>query len=85
MTKQNQSSKGEASPQGGKVEGEGSYTSTRRYNEHLKRTIETKDTEELGEQARQALEGDEREELEEAERRAKRGPKTPLSPEHSKR
>jgi hypothetical protein len=83
MTKQNQSSK-ENAPQAGNVEGEGSYTSTRRYNEHLKKTIETKDTEELGEQARQALEGDERQELEEAERRAKRGPK-PLSPEHSKR
>jgi hypothetical protein len=85
MTKQNQSSKREQPPpQAGKVEGEGSYTSTRRYNEHLKKTIETKDTEELGEQARRALEGEERQELEEAERRAKRGPK-PLSPEHSKR
>ena len=84
MTKQNQSSKGETPARGGKVEGEGSYTSTRRYNEHLQKTIQTQDTEELGEQARQALEGDERRELEEAEQRAKRGPK-PLSPEHSKR
>ena len=84
MTKQNQSSKVANPPQGGKGEGEGSYTSTRRYNEHLKKTIETKDTEELAEQARQALEGDERQELEEAEQRAKRGPK-PLSPEHGKR
>lgn len=94
MTKQNQSSKNVSSAsQGnvsqskvseGKVEGEGSYTGTRRYNEHLKKTIETQDIEGLAEEARQALEGDERQELEDAEQRAKRGPK-PLSAEHSKR
>jgi hypothetical protein len=56
------------------VEGEGSYTATRRYNERLKKHVEDNDSEELGEQAKQALEGDERAELEEAERRAKRGP-----------
>ncbi len=64
----------------GSVEGEGSYTGTRRYNEHLKKHIETQNTEELAEKAKQALESDEREELEEAERRAKRGPK-PLGPD----
>lgn len=84
MTKQKQANAGADTPQGGRVEGEGSYTSTRRYNEHLKKTLETKDTEELAEQARRALEGNEREELEEAERRAKGGPK-PLSAEQSKR
>ena len=66
------------------VEGEGSYTGTRRYNEHLKKHIQTHNTEELAEAARKALEGDEKEELEEAERRAKRGP-PPLPPEHSQR
>jgi hypothetical protein len=69
---------------GDTVEGEGSYTGTRRYNEHLKKHIQTHNTEELAEEARRALEGDEKEELEEAEQRAKRGP-PPLPPEHSQR
>jgi hypothetical protein len=81
MTKQNQS--GGKQEQSTQVEGEGSYTSTRRYNEHLKQHIETQNTEELAEQARKALEGDEKAELEEAERRAKRGPV--VRPEPSKR
>lgn len=80
MTKQNQPSK-TAESSGQHVEGEGSYTGTRRYGEHLKKHVETQNTEELAEKARQALEGDERAELEEAERRAKRGPK-PLGTEH---
>jgi hypothetical protein len=54
--------------------GEGSYTGTRRYNEHVKKTLENEDVEELAEQAKQALEGDEKGELEEAERQGKRGP-----------
>jgi hypothetical protein len=80
MTKQNQSGGGkqeqtQTTPVAGEgVEGEGSYTGTRRYNEHLKQHIETHNTEELAEQARKALEGDEKAELEDAERRAKRGP-----------
>jgi hypothetical protein len=80
MTKQNQS--GGKQEQSTQVEGEGSYTGTRRYNEHLKQHIETQNTEELAEQARKALEGDEKAELEEAERRAKRGPM--VRPEPSK-
>ena len=56
------------------VEGEGSYSGTRRYNEQVKRHIENNDPEQLAEEAKRALEGDEREELEEAERRGKRGP-----------
>lgn len=66
------------------VEGEGSYTATRRYNEHLKKHLETQDTETLAEEARKALEGDEKAELEDAERRAKRGPPPP-SPKLSQR
>jgi hypothetical protein len=71
-----------AEPNG--VEGEGSYTGTQRYNERLKKHIESEDTEALGEEAKRALEGDERAELEDAERRAKRGP-TPPRPEPSQR
>jgi hypothetical protein len=56
------------------VEGEGSYTATRRYNEHLANHLESHDVEREAEEAREALEGDEREELEAAERRAKQGP-----------
>lgn len=51
------------------AEGEGSYTGTRRYNEHVRQHIQSNDPEQLAEEAKRALEGDEREELEEAERR----------------
>jgi hypothetical protein len=80
MSKQQQTNAGAAKPDG--VEGEGSYTGTRRYNERLKKHVETEDIEQLGEQAKRALEGDERAELEDAERRAKRGP---MPPEQSQR
>jgi hypothetical protein len=56
------------------VEGEGSYTGTRRYNEHLGKHLESHDVEREAKEAREALEGDEREELEAAERRGKQGP-----------
>jgi hypothetical protein len=56
------------------VEGEGSYTATRRYNEHLGKHLESHDVEGEAKAAREALEGDEREELEAAERRGKQGP-----------
>jgi hypothetical protein len=56
------------------VEGEGSYTGTRRYNENLAKHLESHDVEREAEEAREALEGDEREELEAAERRGKQGP-----------
>lgn len=56
------------------TEGEGSYTGTRRYNEHLRQHIESSNPEELAKEAKRALEGEEREELEEAERRGKAGP-----------
>ncbi len=66
------------------VEGEGSYTSTRRYNEHVKKHLDDGNVEEEAKQAKQALQGDERSELEDAERRAKRGP-VPPRPEPSQR
>jgi hypothetical protein len=73
MSKQPQA--GTANPQTEtNVEGEGSYTGARRYNEHVKKHAQNADTEELAEQAKKALEGPEGAELEEAERRAKRGP-----------
>lgn len=50
------------------VEGEGSYTATRKYNADLEKALEKGNTEELAEKARKALEGPERKELEEAER-----------------
>jgi hypothetical protein len=56
------------------LEGEGSYTGTRRYNEHLRQHQKTHDSEELAEEARKALEGDEKAELEQAEQRGKSGP-----------
>jgi hypothetical protein len=70
----------ETPSKGNQLEGEGSYTGTRRYNEHLKEHQKTHDTEELAEQARKALEGDEKAELEEAEQRGKRGPVKPSAP-----
>jgi hypothetical protein len=56
------------------VEGEGSYTATRRYNAGLQEHLKTHDVEAEAESAREALEGDERKELEDAEARGKRGP-----------
>jgi hypothetical protein len=56
------------------VEGEGSYSATRRYNAGLKKHIESADVDELAEAAREALEGEEGQELRDAEERAKRGP-----------
>lgn len=55
-----------------RVEGEGSYTATRRYNEGLRKSVEKGDSEDLGEEARRALEGDEGDELRRAEDEAKK-------------
>lgn len=57
------------------LEGEGSYSATRRYNEHLGEAIDVGDVEAAADAARRALEGPEREELEQAEKQAKAGPK----------
>lgn len=54
------------------VEGEGSYTATRRYNEGVREHLDTHDVEAEAEEAREALEGDEREELQAAEEQGKR-------------
>lgn len=60
----------------GKLEGEGSYTGTRKYNQGLAEHQQTADVEGLAEKAREAVEGEEGEELREAEERGKRGPNT---------
>lgn len=74
MANQDATTPGTATAKPGGVEGEGSYTGTRRYNEHVKQHVQSGASEEAAERAKRALEGDEREELEEAEQRAKRGP-----------
>jgi hypothetical protein len=83
MTKPEKTNPDAAQPEAG-VEGEGSYTSARRYNDRLQKHIEDEDVEAQAEAAKKALEGDERKELEDAERRAKRGP-VPPRPEPSQR
>lgn len=55
------------------VEGEGSYTATRRYNDGVREHLATHDVESEAEAAREALEGEEGEELAAAEERGKRG------------
>lgn len=60
-------------PSASQLEGEGSYTATRRYNANLRRAVAKGDSEKLGEEARKALEGPEGSELRKAEKEAKRG------------
>jgi hypothetical protein len=55
------------------VEGEGSYTAARRYNEGLREHIQKHDVESEAEEALEAVEGEERAELEAAEEQGKRG------------
>lgn len=83
MSKQQRTNAGATPPKPDGIEGEGSYTGTRRYDERLKKHIQSEDPEALGKRAKQALEGDEGGELRDAEQRAKRGP--PPKPEHSQR
>jgi hypothetical protein len=64
---------GQADAQKPGVEGEGSYTAARRYNEGLREHIEQQDVDAEAEEALEALEGDEREELQAAEEQGKRG------------
>jgi hypothetical protein len=56
------------------LEGEGSYSATRRYNQHLGDAVDSGDLEAGAEEARQAMEGSEREALERAAEEGKRGP-----------
>ena len=55
------------------VEGEGSYTATRRYNANLTKAMKAGRTIELAEAAKKALEGPEGASLREAERVGKEG------------
>ena len=56
------------------VEGEGSYSATRRYNKHLGDAIESGELDAGAEAARRALNTPEGAELERAAKQAKRGP-----------
>ena len=58
------------------VEGEGSYTASRRYREGLERSVKKGDSDKLAEEAKKALEGPEGDALRAAEQSAKQG-KTP--------
>jgi DNA-binding GntR family transcriptional regulator len=62
------------------LEGEGSYTATRRYNQHLGDAIDSGDVEAAADAARRAMEGPERDELERAAAEAKAGPKGKQAP-----
>jgi hypothetical protein len=57
------------------LEGEGSYTATRKYNQDLADASDSGDLEAGAEAARVAMEGPEREELERAAAQGKAGPK----------
>jgi hypothetical protein len=63
------------------LEGEGSYTATRRYNKHLGDAIDSGDVEAAADAARRAMEGPEGAELERAAEQAKAGPKPQPEPE----
>ena len=62
------------------LEGEGSYTATRRYNQHLGDAIDSGDVEAAADAARRALEGPEAKELARAEAEGKAGPKRKRAP-----
>lgn len=57
------------------LEGEGSYSATRRYNQHVGDAIDAGNVEEAAEEARRAVDGAEGEELKRAEEQGKAGPK----------
>jgi hypothetical protein len=58
------------------MEGEGSYTATRRYDEGVAKSVAAGDTEKLAKEAAQALDGPEGTELRKAEQAAKQGHST---------
>ncbi len=63
------------------LEGEGSYTATRRYNQHLAEAMDSGDIEAAADEARRAVEGPEGKELARAAEEAKKGPKhKPVAP-----
>lgn len=57
--------------------GEGNRTAAKRYNQDVRKTVETKDVERLATEAAEALEGPEGEELREAEEKGKEPAKAP--------
>ena len=57
------------------LEGEGSYSATRRYNAGLAEHVRSANVEGLGKKAAKALEGPEGEQLRKAEKQAKKGPR----------
>jgi len=67
--------KGDDKPEA--VEGEGSYTATRRYNEHLEQSIKKGNSDALAHEAETALEGPEGEALRKAEQIGKSGKPRP--------
>ena len=67
------------------LEGEGSYTATRKYNQHLAEASARGQLEAAADAARRAVEGPEGEELARAAEEAKKGPKHPsAAPERRK-
>jgi hypothetical protein len=63
-----------------KLEGEGSYTATRRYNSQLAEFQRTADVAGAAQKAAKALDGKEGTELRKAEGRGKRGPTSKSQP-----
>jgi hypothetical protein len=63
-----------------KLEGEGNYSATRRYNAQVAEHVRTADVDGLARKAAKALEGPEAAELREAERKGKRGPRGAPTP-----
>ena len=57
------------------LEGEGSYSATRKYNQGLEKHQKQANVDELAKRARQAVEGPEGGELRRAEEQGKRGPR----------
>jgi len=57
------------------LEGEGSYSATRKYNQHLGEAIDSGDIEAAADEARRAIDGPEGPELKRAEQQGKAGPK----------
>ena len=61
------------------LEGEGSYSATRRYNSGLAAHVQSADVAGLGKKAAKALDGAEGSELRQAEKQGKRGPRVASS------
>ena len=62
------------------LEGEGSYSATRKYNQHLGEAIDSGDIEAAADEARRAIDGPEGPELRRAEEQGKAGPKVKQTP-----